>query len=44
VVPAEVLELRLGLWDTEDGFYDSLVLLDAFRWSVDVVQPGASRN
>jgi hypothetical protein len=42
VVPGETLELRLGLWDTGDGFYDSVVLLDDFQWSVDVVEPGAS--
>jgi hypothetical protein len=44
VVPGETLELRLGLWDTGDGLYDSVLLLDAFQWSLDVVQPGAFRD
>jgi putative metal-binding protein len=44
VVPGETLELRLGLWDTGDGLYDSVLLLDAFQWSLDLVQPGAFRD
>jgi hypothetical protein len=44
VVPGEVVELRLGVWDTADGLYDSVVLLDAFQWSVALAEPGASRD
>ncbi len=40
VVPGEVIELRIVLWDTYDPLYDSLVLLDDFRWSATEIQPG----
>jgi hypothetical protein len=40
VVPGEVIELRLAIWDTSDHGYDSLVLLDNFQWSVDASDPG----
>jgi hypothetical protein len=40
VTPGEVVELRLAIWDTSDGSYDSVVLLDNFRWSTDVAVPG----
>jgi hypothetical protein len=32
VVPGEVVELELHLWDAGDHEADSLVLADAFRW------------
>lgn len=44
VVPGEVIELRLAIWDTGDGFFDSDVVLDHFRWSFDVVAPGVTIN
>ncbi|SFN21778.1 hypothetical protein [Dokdonella immobilis] len=40
VVPGETITLRFGLWDSGDGFSDSLVLLDHFRWSPLTVSPG----
>jgi hypothetical protein len=42
VEPGEVIRLRLALWDTGDGNYDSLVLVDGFEWSPLPVEPGAS--
>jgi len=41
VAPGETIELRLAIWDSLDGLYDSLVLLDAFRWSTQATTPGA---
>jgi hypothetical protein len=41
VVPGEVIELRIAIWDTNDGYYDSLVLLDDLRWSPSEIEPGA---
>jgi hypothetical protein len=32
VVPGEIITLELMIWDTGDPNYDSLVLLDSFRW------------
>ncbi|HVV88289.1 MAG TPA: MopE-related protein [Kofleriaceae bacterium] len=36
----ETITLRIGLWDTSDGFYDSTAIIDKFEWSVDAAQPG----
>lgn len=44
VVPGEVFDLRLAIWDTSDYFFDSLVLLDDFQWSVDLATPGTTQN
>ena len=33
VEPGETIELRLALWDTGDGLFDSVILLDDWRWS-----------
>ena len=44
VKPGETMELRFTIWDTGDGFYDSVVLLDDFQWSVQASQPGVQPN
>jgi Cys-rich repeat protein len=40
VTPGEVVTLRFAIWDTGDGVWDSLVLLDNFTWSVNASEPG----
>ncbi len=35
VVGGETIQLDFYIWDTQDGNYDSTVLLDNFRWLVD---------
>ena len=40
VVGGEVITLRIALWDTSDGIYDSVAIIDAFEWSVEASQPG----
>ena len=40
VKPGETMELRFVIWDTGDEWYDSVVLLDNFEWSVQASQPG----
>ncbi|PCC73063.1 Putative metal-binding motif-containing protein [Nannocystis exedens] len=40
VKPGETMEIRFVLWDTGDPWYDSLVLLDNFEWSLQASQPG----
>lgn len=35
IVPGEVITLELAIFDVSDGILDSLVLLDAFQWSID---------
>ncbi|MBC8071487.1 MAG: choice-of-anchor L domain-containing protein [Deltaproteobacteria bacterium] len=40
VTPGETMEIRFVIWDTSDGLYDSLVLLDNWQWSVQASTPG----
>ncbi len=40
VVPGDLLELRIVVWDVNDTAYDSMALLDGFEWSPDPVMPG----
>jgi hypothetical protein len=40
VVGGEIIKLRIAVWDTSDGLYDSLALIDNFQWSVDASTPG----
>ena len=40
----ETMEIRFVIWDTSDGIYDSLVLLDDWVWSVQASQPGVQPN
>lgn len=42
VAPGEVMEIRLAVWDTGGHLYDSLVLLDAWEWSLDPAAPGVT--
>jgi hypothetical protein len=41
VVPGEVAELRIALWDSGDGIYDTVALLDDLQWGPDPVVAGA---
>ena len=40
----EIMEIRFAIWDTADGQWDSLVLLDDWVWSVQASQPGVQPN
>jgi hypothetical protein len=42
VAPGETMELRLAIWDTGGHIFDSLVLLDAFEWSLEPAAPGVT--
>ncbi len=42
VFPGEVMEIRLAVWDTGGFIFDSLVLLDAWEWSLDAAAPGVT--
>jgi hypothetical protein len=41
VLPGEVAELRIAVWDSGDSLYDTVVILDDLRWSPDSVTSGA---
>ncbi|MFO0760723.1 MAG: hypothetical protein U0359_29865 [Byssovorax sp.] len=40
VKPGETIELRFVIWDTGDGWYDSVSLIDNFTWSLTAATPG----
>ncbi|MCE9573901.1 MAG: choice-of-anchor L domain-containing protein [Deltaproteobacteria bacterium] len=40
VVGGETITLRLAIWDTSDGAYDSTAVIDHFRWSGTPTSPG----
>ncbi|MEZ4230424.1 MAG: hypothetical protein R3B89_14720 [Polyangiaceae bacterium] len=42
VVPGEVMELRIAIWDTSDAFFDSLVMLDNWLWNLSPASPGTN--
>ncbi len=40
VVPGQIVELRIVIWDVGDTAYDSLAILDGFRWLANATLPG----
>ncbi len=40
VVGGETITLRLAIWDTSDGAFDSTAVIDHFRWSGTPAEPG----
>lgn len=42
VVPGEIVELRIAIWDVGDHILDSLALLDGFKWLQQPAQPGTT--
>lgn len=40
VVPGEVITLRLATWDSSDQIWDSIVLVDNFKWEFEEYKPG----
>ena len=44
VTPGEVMEIRFIIWDTGDSYWDSVVLLDNWQWSVTPSDPGVSEG
>jgi len=36
----EIITLRIAVWDTSDGNFDSLALIDGFEWSLEPSEPG----
>jgi hypothetical protein len=40
VVPGEVAELRIAIWDSGDSIFDTVVILDDLRWGADPVTAG----
>ncbi|MEX1369135.1 MAG: choice-of-anchor L domain-containing protein [Nannocystaceae bacterium] len=42
VTPGETFEVRFAIWDTSGSIYDSVVLLDDWRWSLEAAEPGVA--
>ena len=43
VVGGEVITVRLAIWDLNDAQYDSLVLIDNFKWDAAEDKPGTGQ-
>ncbi|MBP5590727.1 choice-of-anchor L domain-containing protein [bacterium] len=43
IVGGEIITLRLAIWDLNDAQYDSLVLIDNFKWDVAEYKPGTGQ-
>ncbi|MDI1477392.1 choice-of-anchor L domain-containing protein [Polyangium sp. y55x31] len=40
VIPGQIVEIRIALWDVGDSSYDSLAILDGFQWLSAATLPG----
>jgi hypothetical protein len=40
VIPGDIVELRIALWDVGDSSYDSLAVIDGFHWLPNATLPG----
>lgn len=40
VIPGDIVELRIVIWDVSDFNYDSLAILDGFKWLTNATVPG----
>ncbi len=38
----EIITLRIAIWDTSDEGYDSLAIIDNFKWAVTAAEPGTN--
>jgi hypothetical protein len=44
VVPGDIVELRIAVWDVGDSAYDSDALIDGFKWLANATLPGTGGN
>jgi hypothetical protein len=42
VIPGELVELRIAIWDVEDNGFDSTALIDGFKWLANATLPGTN--
>jgi hypothetical protein len=40
VIPGQIVEIRLVIWDVGDQNFDSTALLDGFKWLANATLPG----
>jgi hypothetical protein len=42
VVPGQIVQIRIAIWDVGDASYDSLALIDGFQWLANATLPGTN--
>lgn len=42
VIPGDLVQLRIAIWDVSDALYDSTTLIDGFQWLASATLPGTS--
>ncbi len=42
VIPGDVVQLRIAIWDVSDSIFDSTALIDGFQWLASATLPGTS--
>jgi hypothetical protein len=42
VIPGQIVEVRIAIWDVGDSSYDSLALIDGFKWLASATLPGTA--
>jgi hypothetical protein len=40
VIPGDIVELRIAIWDVGDSAFDSLAVIDGFQWLTNATLPG----
>jgi len=42
VIPGDLVQLRIAIWDVSDSIFDSTALIDGFQWLANATLPGTS--
>ena len=42
VIPGDVVQIRIAIWDVSDSIFDSTALIDGFQWLASATLPGTS--
>jgi hypothetical protein len=42
IVPGDIVQLRIAIWDVSDDIFDSTALIDGFQWLANATLPGTS--
>jgi hypothetical protein len=42
VIPGDIVQLRIAIWDVSDSIFDSTALIDGFQWLASATLPGTS--
>ena len=40
VIPGDIVTLRIVVWDVGDSYFDSMAVLDGFKWLPNATVPG----